>query len=79
MFPVRTDTSPPYPVRCTIEGMRVKIPAGVRAAITEISRQFGALGGKASAPEEAAIGAGRENVQGKTVTQSDHRFARRAQ
>jgi len=36
--------------------MSVKIPADIRAAITEISRKFGALGGKASAknmtPEE---------------------------
>ena len=40
---------PPYPVRCTIEAMRVKIPANIRAAITEIARMFGRQGGKASA------------------------------
>jgi len=29
--------------------MRVKIPADVRAAMTEVARQFGSLGGKVSA------------------------------
>ena len=48
--------SPPYPVLCTIEGMSVKIPPEVRAAMTEIARKFGRLGGKKAAqnstPEE---------------------------
>ena len=46
----------PYPVRCTIKGMSVKIPADVRAAMTEIARKFGREGGKKAArlstPEE---------------------------
>jgi hypothetical protein len=46
--------SSPYRVRCIIEGMR--IPADVRAAMTEIARKFGKQGGKKSAelltPEE---------------------------
>ncbi len=40
-------SSSPYPVRCTIEGM--KIPPEVRAAMTEIARMFGRQGGKTSA------------------------------
>jgi hypothetical protein len=39
-----------------LEGMSVKIPADVRAAMTEIAREFGRLGGKKAArnatPEE---------------------------
>ena len=45
---------PPYPVRCTIEDM--KIPAEIRAAMAEIARKFGSQGGKTAAknmtPEE---------------------------
>ena len=46
----------PYPVRCILKGMSVKIPADVRAAITEIAREYGRQGGKKAArnstPEE---------------------------
>jgi len=41
-----------------MEGMRVKIPAEVRAAMAEIARKFGRQGGKAAAknmtPEQRA-------------------------
>ena len=39
----------PYAVRCTIEGMSVKIPAAVLAAMREIARKTGALGGRTAA------------------------------
>lgn len=46
----------PYPLRCTIGSMSIKIPAEVWAAMREISRKFGRMGGKAAArnmtPEE---------------------------
>jgi hypothetical protein len=45
-----------YPVSCMIRGM--KIPASLRAAMTEVARQFGKQGGKAAAknmtPEQRA-------------------------
>jgi hypothetical protein len=45
-----------YRVRCTIEGMSLKIPPEVRAAMAEIARKFGTQGGKTAAqnmtPEE---------------------------
>src|SRR5215831_9450839 len=48
--------SPPYPVRCAIEAMRVTILANVRAAMTEIAHILSRQRGKASAknvtPEE---------------------------
>ena len=39
----------PYPVRCIIEAVSIKIPAEVRAAMTEIARKFGKQGGKKAA------------------------------
>jgi hypothetical protein len=46
----------PYALRCTIEAMSIKIPPEVRAAMAEIARKTGALGGKTAAknmtPEE---------------------------
>lgn len=41
-----------YPVRCTIEAM--KIPAAIRAAMTEIARKFGSQGGKTAAQNMTA-------------------------
>ena len=38
-----------YPVSCIIEGMSFKIPPEVRAAMTEVARKTGALGGKTAA------------------------------
>ena len=63
--------SPPYPVGCTIEAMRVKIPANVRAALTEIARMFGRQGGKASArnmtPEERSARAKKASLAAAEV------------
>ena len=46
----------PYPLRCTIDTMKVKIPPEVQSAMIEISRQYGRMGGKKAAkqmtPEE---------------------------
>ena len=46
----------PYPISWIIEATAIKIPAGVREAMTEIARKFGRLGGKTAAknmtPEE---------------------------
>jgi hypothetical protein len=39
----------PYWVRCTITFMGVKISPEVRAAMAEVSRAFGKMGGKAAA------------------------------
>jgi hypothetical protein len=38
-----------YGLRCTIEAMSIKIPPEVRAAMAEIARKTGALGGKTAA------------------------------
>ena len=54
--PVTTGPFSPYPVRCILKCMSVKIPADVRHAIREIAREFGRQGGKKAArnstPEE---------------------------
>jgi len=51
--------------------MRVKIPADVRAAMTEIARQFGSQGGKASArnltPEERSARAKKASLAAAKV------------
>jgi len=39
----------PNRVRCMIEGMSMRIPPEVRAAMMEISRKFGRQGGKKAA------------------------------
>jgi len=44
----------PYGLRCTIEAMSIKIPPDVRAAIAEIARKTGALGGQMAAKNMTA-------------------------
>jgi hypothetical protein len=52
-YPIRCQAkcavpSVPYSVRCTINDMRVKISPEVRAAMAEVARAYGKMGGKTS-------------------------------